>query len=172
MAIALFDNWEIGYTSKGGTGWRTIRYAKYFIKKQPYFLEVFVDAVLHKKLLVAIDIYGVVFSWRMDDDEVTITYGEYPYVRIPAKTIFYLTKSPYDDIILIVVQGHGEALENPYYQVLKSEHKQVRDGRMHEAVQVRRCRRDMDTHGCTQFWRIHFRCIKLSLPRIMEWNRA
>jgi hypothetical protein len=47
-AISLFDNWEIGYTSKGDTGWRTIRYAKYFIEKQPYFPEVFVDVVLHK----------------------------------------------------------------------------------------------------------------------------
>jgi hypothetical protein len=121
-AISLFDNWEIGYTSKGDTGWRTIRYAKYFIEKQPYFPEVFVDVVFHKKLLVAVDIYGVVFLWRMDDDEVTITCGEYPYVRSPARTVFYLAKSPYDDLILIVVQGHGEALENTYYRVLESEH--------------------------------------------------
>jgi hypothetical protein len=58
----------------------------------------------------------------MDDDEVTVTYGEYPYVHSPARTVFYFTKSPYDDLILIVVQGHGEALENPYYRVLESEH--------------------------------------------------
>jgi hypothetical protein len=66
-AISLFDNWEIGYMSKGDTGWRTIRYAEYFIEKQSYFLEVFVDAVLHKKALVAIDIYGAVFygAWMM-----------------------------------------------------------------------------------------------------------
>jgi hypothetical protein len=72
--------------------------------------------------LVVVDIYGVVFLWRIDDDEVTVTYGEYPYVRSPARTVFYLAKSPYDDLILIAIQGHGEALENPYYRVLESEH--------------------------------------------------
>jgi hypothetical protein len=72
--------------------------------------------------LVAVDIYGVVFSWRMDDDEVTVTYREYLYVCSPARTVFYLAKSPYDDLILIAVQGHSEALENSYYQVLESEH--------------------------------------------------
>jgi hypothetical protein len=68
--------------------------------------------------LVAVDIYGVVFSWHMDDDEVTVTYGEYLYVCSLATTVFYLAKSPYDDLILIAVQGHGEALENSYYRVL------------------------------------------------------
>jgi hypothetical protein len=71
--ISLFDNWEKGYTSKGDTGWRTIRYAKYFLEKQPYFPEVFVDDILHKKSLVVVDIYGVVFLCRMDDDEATVT---------------------------------------------------------------------------------------------------
>jgi hypothetical protein len=107
---------------KGDIGWRTIRYAKYFIKKQPYFPEVFVDVVLHKKSLVVVDIYGVVFSCLMDDDEVTVTYGEYPYVRNPTRTVFYLAKSLYDDLILIAFQGHGEVLENPYYRVLEREH--------------------------------------------------
>jgi hypothetical protein len=61
-AISLFDNWEIGYTSKGDTRWRTVRYAKYFIEKLPYFPEVFFEVVLHKKSSVTVDIYGVVFS--------------------------------------------------------------------------------------------------------------
>jgi hypothetical protein len=49
--------------------------------------------------VVAVNIYGVGFSWCMSDDEVTLTYREYPYVRSPAKTVFYLAKSPFDDII-------------------------------------------------------------------------
>jgi hypothetical protein len=122
MAISLFDNWEIGYTTKGDAGWRPITHEKYFIEKQPYFPEVFVDVVLHKKSLVVVDIFGVVFWWHMGEDEVTVTYKEYPYVRNPAKTVFYLGKSPSDDLILIVVQGHSEALEKPYYRVLESEH--------------------------------------------------
>jgi hypothetical protein len=66
-AISPFNKWEIGYASKGDTGWRTIKCAKYFIEKQPYFPEVFVDVVLHKKSLVVVDIYGVVFcgAWMM-----------------------------------------------------------------------------------------------------------
>jgi hypothetical protein len=77
MAISLFDNWEIGYTTKGDAGWRTITHEKYFIEKQPYFPEVFVDVVLHKKSLVVVDIFGVVFWWHMGEDEVTVTYKEY-----------------------------------------------------------------------------------------------
>jgi hypothetical protein len=32
-AISPFNKWEIGYASKGDTGWRTIKCAKYFIEK-------------------------------------------------------------------------------------------------------------------------------------------
>jgi hypothetical protein len=74
-----------------------------------------------KKSLVAVERYTKV-SWHMDDDEVTVTYGEYLYARSLAKTVFYLAKSPYDDLILIAVQGHDEALENPNNRVLESEH--------------------------------------------------
>jgi hypothetical protein len=77
----------------------------------------------------------------MDDDEVTVTYGEYPYVRNPARTVFYLAKSPYDDLILIAVQGHGEALENPYYRVHESEHNKF------ETIECMRLYKDDDADG-------------------------
>jgi hypothetical protein len=46
---------------KGDAAWRTITYAKYFIEKQPYFPEVFVDAVLHKKSWLLLTFMMLVF---------------------------------------------------------------------------------------------------------------
>jgi hypothetical protein len=78
--------------------------------------------------VVAVDTEGFVFSWHMGDqgdNPVIITSTNIPFVEEyffnSDSHVFYLAKTPADELILICVQGSGETLKLPYYRVLKSE---------------------------------------------------
>jgi hypothetical protein len=59
------------------------------------------------------------------DNPVIITSTNIPFVEEyffnSDSRVFYLAKTPADELILICVQGSGETLKRPYYRVLKSE---------------------------------------------------
>ncbi|CAL4892769.1 unnamed protein product [Urochloa decumbens] len=124
-AIALFDDGFIAYTRLKEMAWKLFVHPTEWYGCLRYFPEVFLDALVHKGRLVAVDEEGEIFSWDIDN------HRKYP-LRISKpdihafegcnEEVFYFAKTPVDELIVISLHGHGPRLYSPSCRVLVSEH--------------------------------------------------
>ncbi|CAL4962204.1 unnamed protein product [Urochloa decumbens] len=125
FAISLFDDGILAFTTKGDNTWTFFNHPTSYCGSRSYFPEIFMDSLVHKGRVVAVDSEGFVFSWPIGDQDVnpvSISSADIPFVFGSRERVFYLAKSPCDELILICVRGHGPVFMRPYNRVLKSEH--------------------------------------------------
>jgi hypothetical protein len=80
LAIALFDCEVLAYTSRSSPTWTFLAYQS----PHNYFTYLYMDAIIHKGRVVAVDTEGFVFSWHMGDqgdNPVIITSTNIPFVE-------------------------------------------------------------------------------------------
>ncbi|CAL4899383.1 unnamed protein product [Urochloa decumbens] len=125
LALSLFDDGVLAYTTKSDNMWFLVDHSSSYFGSCNYIPDIYMDALIHKGSIVAVDNEGFVFSWHMGDKNATLvkaTSADIPVVIGSDCRVFYLAKSPGDQQILICVQGHGPVSSCGDFRVLKSEH--------------------------------------------------
>ncbi|CAL5017646.1 unnamed protein product [Urochloa decumbens] len=124
-AIALFDDGLIAYTSKSEKAWKLLVHPTEWSGCLMYFPEVYLDALVHKRRIVAVDEEGDIFSWDIYHHRkypLRIMKPDIPAIEGCNEEVFYFAKSPLDELILISMHGKGATSYMPSYRVVESEH--------------------------------------------------
>jgi hypothetical protein len=121
MVIALSDDGLIASTSKGDVGWKTLRHPTFWVGCLEYYALTFVDVVLHRGRLVAVEEYGCMYSWDIDRPQeypLKLTSPNLHYFEECPELTFYLAKSPDDELLVMCVHGNNARYFEPSWQFL------------------------------------------------------
>lgn len=127
LALALFDDGVLAFTTRRDGVWKTLKHQTDDdgFGSFAYLPEVYMDVIVHKERVVAVNEEGAIFSWNMDDHDrvpFRIESPEFPYIEGPAARIFNLAKSPADELITICVYGKPKTYYHSSKRVLINEH--------------------------------------------------
>ncbi|CAL4886802.1 unnamed protein product [Urochloa decumbens] len=124
FALVLFDDGMLAYTSKGDNNWKLFKHPRAYQMCHHYDPQIYMDALLYKGSVVAVDDGGYMFSWDItspEKDPLGMPSPENDRIEGCTGCVFYLAKSPADELLLIGVQGHCHRAPSSG-RVLVSEH--------------------------------------------------
>ncbi|CAL4906684.1 unnamed protein product [Urochloa decumbens] len=125
VAIAQISVRWIAYATRMDSNWKLLAHPSNwaYFRFHPFYM----DAILHKGKIFAVDGDGDVFAWDLD------RHREHPMIIAPTGVsgfdtcndqLYYLAKSPSDELILITLHGKVPRFEDykPSSRILQSEH--------------------------------------------------
>ncbi|CAL4886810.1 unnamed protein product [Urochloa decumbens] len=109
LALVLFDDGMLAYTSEGDKTWKLFTHRKAYLgcyHREPLIV---MDAILHKGSVIAVDGDGFCYSWDIrypEEYPMPLATPERVDIEGSVGCIFFLAKSPADELLIIGVHGH------------------------------------------------------------------